>query len=246
MPDELTRFQTVGLSWAERARMGELNAVLSPIGTERRNRFLHSINMVGARAALELGPRKGVLLDFGCGTGRFIRFFGGRGYYVVGTEITREMLLESQRFGLPARSAVLLTDGVSIPVRDQSLDMIWCCGVLRFSLFVMNSVYQEIAKEMYRVLKPGGLVVNIEMYVDAPPEIFTRDFEHVGFETTDQRILQRYEGRIERLCQSRYLPLPLVICGAKLSALYRFWFDSVIRPTAGLRDYLFVWCKPRA
>lgn len=226
--------------------MGELNAVLSPTGSDKRNRFFNAIHLFGAKVALGLSRKKGVLLDVGCGTGRFIRFFGEKGYYVIGTEITTEMLSQARELGLPKRSALVLIDGVSIPVRDESVDMIWCCAVLRYSLFVSNPVYKEIAKEMYRVLKPGGLVVNIEMYVDTSPETFTHDFEQVGFATKDQRVLQRYEGRIERLCQLPYLPLLLVSCGAKLCALYRFWFDSVIRPTAGLRDYLFVWCKPRA
>src|SRR5262249_30190992 len=98
MPDEIGGFQTSGLSWAERAQTRQLNAVLAPRGSERINRFLHSTNMVGARVAAALTPRRGVVVDFGCGTGRFVRYFGSKGYRLVGTEITSEMLLKARKF----------------------------------------------------------------------------------------------------------------------------------------------------
>ena len=199
------KFETEGPSWAERATRGELTAVLSPDGSERRNVFLHTLSLYAARKAL--GQRKipGVLLDFGCGTGRMLRFFAARGWSVIGTEITWQMLMEARRFGLPPSTAVLLTDGVAIPLSDASVDIIWVCGVLKYTLFAPGAVcrggsrnatdassagdapfmpvYYEVAREMYRVLKPGGCVVNNEVYVDAEPEAFTRDFERNGFVT---------------------------------------------------------------
>jgi SAM-dependent methyltransferase len=244
MPDELSRFQITGPSWSERARAGELAAVLSPMSTDRRNRFLHSVNLLSARAArLLFGPRR-LILDFGCGTGRFTRFFGERGYRVIGTEITPEMLFEARRFGVPKRSVLLQTDGVRIPLEDSSVDVIWCCGVLRFSLLVPDPVYRDIADEMFRILKPGGKVVNVEMYVDSAPEVFLRDFEAAGFHTRFVRVVQRYRGRLEKYSQSRWLPVPLVQLAGQFSAGFRLFCDNAWRDYPGLRDYLFVWVKP--
>jgi ubiquinone/menaquinone biosynthesis C-methylase UbiE len=223
-----------------------LNAVLSPYGTPTRNRFLHAVNSYGARVAASLTPNKGALVDFGCGTGRFVRFFGQRGYSVIGTEITPEMLTEAERLGLSKGSKLLHTDGVHIPVPDGSVDNVWVCGVLRMSLFVADPVYDKIAEEMYRVLKPGGLVINLEMYVDTPPDVFTKDFENAGFVTADIRVLQRYVGRPERFFQWPRLPLWCVDIGGRLSAALRYRFDDPRRPYPGLRDYLFVWRKPTA
>lgn len=253
-----------GARWSDLAHLGELSAVLSPGSPERRNLFLHSIQLFAAKVVLTLdrhkGPKKEILLDFGCGTGRFLRFFGDRGWSVIGTEITAEMLHEAQRFGLPKRSVLSLTDGISIPLRDQSVDMVWVCGVLKFSLFEPGSicrggsgalteepfvpVYRDIAKEMYRVLKPGGLAVNVEMYVDAQPEAFMNDFEQVGFVTKQVRVLHRY-GRLDKLCKADHLPLKCVVLVAQLSAAFRVWFDDPRRQVSGLRDYLFVWFKPK-
>src|SRR5215471_1737493 len=245
MPDELSRFQITSPSWAERAELGELHSVLSPFASEKRNVFLHSTQLVAAKVALSLNRDKDnpVIIDFGCGTGRFVRFFGRRGASVTGVDITMEMLLAARRFGVPERCHLVEIDGINIPLPDQSVDMIWCCGVLRFSLLVPNPVYRDIAKEMYRVLKPGGFVVNIEMYVDNPPRAFTRDFEDAGFVTKDMRIVQRYSGRFENYCLSPRLPLGFVKMGGRLCAAWRLRFDSATKDSPGLRDYLFVWAK---
>lgn len=256
-------FETQGPTWAERAHLGELDAVLSPGDTERRNLFLHGISLFGAKKALTLLRNKkaqNVVIDFGCGTGRFVRFFGRKGCSVIGVDITSEMLTEARKFGLPPLSEVSLTDGISIPADDGSVDMIWVCGVLKYSLFPPGSicrggdgtltkepfvpVYHEIAKEMHRVLKPQGLVVNVEMYVDVQPKAFVVDFEQVGFITNQVYVLHRY-GRIDKLCKSTWLPRKWVVLAGFLSAALRLWLDDPRRPVSGVRDYLFVWSKPK-
>jgi SAM-dependent methyltransferase len=259
------QFQIGGLSWVERARLGGLSAVLSAGASQRKNLLLHSVGLFGAKKALFLQANKGILLDFGCGNGRMLRFFSQRGWSVIGVDITPEMLSEAQRTGLPKRSALALTDGMSVPLRDQSVDMIWVCGVLKFSLFPPGStcrggsggvtddpfipVYHDIATEFYRVLKTDGFVVNVETYVDAPPRAFTLDFEQVGFVTKKVAVLRRYEGVLERICEWRDwrgLPPRLVILAGQLCAAFRFWFDSPRRAAIGMRDYLFIWSKPKA
>jgi ubiquinone/menaquinone biosynthesis C-methylase UbiE len=223
----------------------ELHAVLSPFTSEKRNAFLHSTQLAAANIALELNRGKidPVIVDFGCGNGRWVRFFGRRGASVTGLDITPEMLSAARRIGIPEGCSLIETDGVNIPFPDRSVDMVWVCGVLRFSLFVPNPVYRDIADEMYRVLKPGGYVVNIEMYVDNPPGAFTSDFEDAGFVTKEMRIVQRYSGRFENYCLSPRWPLSLVKLGGKLCATWRLRFDSAAKNTPGLRDYLFVWAK---
>src|SRR5260370_20372633 len=155
MPDEIGGFQTSGLSWEQRAETGELNAVISPTGPERSNRFVHSAQLVGARIAATLTGRAGVVLDFGCGTGRFLRYFGSKGYRTVGTEITFGMLRNAERFGLPSHALMLRTDGIVIPAREDSIDLIWGRSVLRYSLLVANPHHADIAREMHRGLEHG-------------------------------------------------------------------------------------------
>ena len=243
MPDELGGFQTAGLSWAQRAKCGELNAVLSPAGSERRNRFLHHMQMFAASKVIWPNVDNPVLVDFGCGTGRFVRLFGGRSRLIVGTEITKEMLCAARQYGLPETAALLLTDGVNLPFRDESVDLIWCCGVLRYSLFVLKPAYAQIAQEMFRVLKPGGRVVNCEMYVDVGPDVFIKDFEAAGFETSSKRVLNRHFARMEQILQSRRVPLRAIAFTARLCAAIRYYFDNPAWRFRGLRDYMFIWLK---
>ena len=256
MPADLPRFETQGMTWAERAKSGELGAVLAPTGSEARNRLLHASNLFGARTILRRARRHEgrpqTMVDFGCGTGRFIRFFGARGFNVIGTDITADMLAEARRFGLPAGSEVFLTDGVHIPAADASVDLVWVCGVLKYTLFVNpyqefilqeSPVYPRVASEMHRVLKPGGLVANLEMYVNVQPELFIPAFEDAGFETKDIRVLYRNDGAPELFLRKEKLPIRIATIGAKLSAAFRYAFDDPRRPGTGLRDYLFVWQK---
>jgi SAM-dependent methyltransferase len=280
MARNAARFESThrGMRWSEIAKYGNLRAVLYPWGSERENLLMHAQSQFGARIARRWRPEKGILLDFGCGTGRMLRFFGQRGWSAVGTEITPGMLAEAQKLGLPKQTQLCLTDGVSIPLRDQSVDMIWVSGVLKYSLFEPNSVcrgggeiakrdgaasaatssaesqepfvpaYRDIAMEMYRVLKPGSLVVNVEMYVDAKPDVFTADFEQVGFKTERVRVLRRYNGYMERFLQFRSwhrLPPKLVLAAGESCAALRYMFDNPSRTSGGFRDYLFVWAKPK-
>lgn len=245
-PNIPEQFQTAGPSWSERAKLGGLNAVLSPEGSPHRNLFLHGTGSFGANHALSLLSPKSSIIDFGCGTGRFTRLFASHGHKVLGTEITPEMIAEAHKEGSSPDYSYVLTNGISIPAEDGSQDAVWCCGVLRYSLLVDNPVYDKIVAEMLRVLRPGGFVINVEMYVDKPAETFTRDFEAAGFLTREVRVLQRREGKLEQFFDIELWPAPWFETLGKINARLRYHLDNPRRPWAGLRDYFFVWQKPES
>jgi SAM-dependent methyltransferase len=244
MPDEKSLFQTAGPSWSSRASLGGLNAVLAPGGSARGNLFLHGIHIFGAERALKYFPRDSAIIDFGCGTGRFTTFFACRQRQVLATEVTVEMLEQAKKECRESECEFVLTDGISLPSASSSVDGVWCCAVLRYSLFVPNPAYDRIAKEMYRVLRPGAYVVNCEMYVDVPPRVFLQGFEDAGFETRNIFVLQRYGGRLEQVLSHKLIPDRWITRSAFLSAFARSHLDNPGRQVPGLRDYLFVWQKP--
>ena len=243
MPDELGRFRTAGLSWSERAALGGLRAVIGPSSSSRNNNFLHGIHSYGAARALRLLPRQAAVVDFGCGNGRFSRFFADNGCSVLGTEITPQMI-DQAREECPPACTFELTDGIHIPVPAASLDAIWCCGVLRFSLFGEDPVHDQIAAEMFRALRPGGRVVNLEVFVDQEPRVFTRDFESAGFVARPAHVVHRYGGRLEHYCKDKRIPEGLVPILGRVCASIRYHFDFPERLSTGLRDYFFVFDKP--
>ncbi|MBA4062726.1 MAG: hypothetical protein C0501_03295 [Isosphaera sp.] len=257
MPAELPRFETQGPTWSERATVGELGAVINPGGGEAGNRFAHGVGLFAADTALWHARRRGLkpggrVIDFGCGTGRFVRYFGGKGYSVLGVDLTPEMLTEARRHGLPPGCDLQPTDGVHVPAPDASADLVWVCGVLKYGLYVNpaeefvrqpDPAYPAMAREFARVLKPGGLVVNVEMYVNVPPDEFVPDFERAGFRTADVRVIHRWTGRPERRLQSRWVPSRLAAAAGRWCAASRYRFDDPRRPGLGMRDYLFVWHK---
>ena len=244
MPDERSLFQTTGPSWSERASLDGLSAVLAPGGSQRSNLFLHGIHLLSAEFALKYFPVHGNIIDFGCGTGRFTKFFASHHREVLATEVTAEMLGRAQKECVDHPCEFVLTDGISLPSASASVDGIWCCGVLRYSLFVPDPAYPEIAKEMYRVLRPGAYVLNFEMYVDVPPDIFLEGFEDAGFKTRNISVLHRYGGRLERALSHRLIPERWITYSASVSAFIRYHLDNPECYVHGLRDYLFVWQKP--
>jgi ubiquinone/menaquinone biosynthesis C-methylase UbiE len=244
MPEGTKLFMPGGASWMERAALGELRAVISPTASDRGNDFHHAVHVFAAKAAFRRRHNAGTILDFGCGTGRFLRFFAEKNLKVIGTDITFDMLAEAKRIGLPRDASALQTDGVSLPFSDGSIDAIWCCGVLRYTLFVSPEVYEQIAREMYRVLRPTGEVINVEMYVDLPPQHFTRAFERAGFDTADIRLLKRYEGLIENCLKSQRWPRAFVKAAGQTWGALHYWFANPHAKTSGFCDYLFRWAKP--
>ncbi|HEY3620069.1 MAG TPA: class I SAM-dependent methyltransferase [Candidatus Sulfotelmatobacter sp.] len=244
MPDEKTRFNPTVWTWAERAALGGLQAVLAPTGSDQGNLFVHGINSFGALQALRYFPADKLMIDFGCGNGRFARYFALRGRHVLGTEITPEMAIDAKKRCPSGSCEFVVTDGISIPVADNSIGGIWCCGVLRYSLLVENPCYVEIATEMFRVLRPGAHVVNCEMWVDIAPTRFIEGFEQAGFRTRRVLVLNRYDGRPERYLGPRYVPERWLQMSGAVVGWIRSRFDDPNRTRGGLRDYLFIWQKP--
>lgn len=245
MPDEAYLFETKGATWEERSKLSELAAVISGQEDLRLNSFLHGTSLYAAWLAGRTEPRYSRILDFGCGNGRILRYLAKRHSSLVGTEVTLGMLEAARQLGTPSTISLYHTDGVTIPEPNDSMDLIWCCGVLRYSLFVKNPRYKEIGEEMYRVLKPGGKVINVKMYVENEYETFTKPFEAIGFDVKQVSVLHRYGGKVERYFANRRLPRILLPWTGRVCAALRMMFDDASRSCGGLRDYFIVYQKPK-
>jgi len=145
--------------WEDRARRYGVRAVLN-IGhsdeevarvTEFQRRELYP----WFRAALRGDER--VILDFGCGPGRFTLdladMIRGR---AIGVDPIRSLLDLAPRHR--DVDYLVMSEG-RIPIASASIDAVWICLVLGG---IHGQMLEVTVSEIHRVLRPGGLVFLVE------------------------------------------------------------------------------------
>jgi demethylmenaquinone methyltransferase / 2-methoxy-6-polyprenyl-1,4-benzoquinol methylase len=93
-----------------------------------------------------------LVLDIGCGTGVLEEYFGGQDVSVVGLDITKGMLKLAQSKKILCLEALVLGDAESLPFSNETFD----CAVSCYAVKYCNT--RIFVEQIYRVLKPGGLV----------------------------------------------------------------------------------------
>ena len=103
--------------------------------------------------------RPGRLIDLGCGTGRHLAHFAGKGFDVTGLDLSEHMLrLASERL----EKKGLKADFVHCDMRDLSRfpDESFSYATCMFSTLGMvmgGDARQKIVQEVVRILAPGGM-----------------------------------------------------------------------------------------
>ena len=161
--------------WGENIHLGMFEDEKEPLpaAMERTNR------RVAELAALK--PEQQVL-EVGCGYGATARFLAESvGCQVVATNISDRELAEARRL----TKAAALDDKVSfaygdfhgLDFPDDRFDVYWCQ-----ESFLHAADKEQVLREAYRVLKPGGRFVLTELLVrdGTPDDIRERVYERVG------------------------------------------------------------------
>lgn len=244
MPDELDNFQTTGPSWQERAEQAEgVAAVYSP-NNLFRSEWISLVNSVCLQHVTRKMKAHDAVLDFGCGIGHLTYLLSLPAGFSIGVDITPAMLKRARH--AYSRSPILFwqIDGVHLPLPSSFLDTIWVCGVLRYSLLVPQPRHREIVNEFFRVLKPGGQVYNLEMYVDQPSHIFSKDFLEGGFHLISAPVVHVHKSIFDGIAVGKYRRIFLKKWWAGISI---WWTQKMIREdylNAEFRDYFFQYQKP--
>ena len=112
-----------------------------------------------------------IVLDAGCGTGRYLRELGDRGARVIGIDLSPAMLDRAR--GLTRRLA--RADLRALPFDAMSIDLV-VCGLALGDVAELELALSEIA----RVLRPGGRVIYSVVHPGGESAGWSRTFEGEG------------------------------------------------------------------
>lgn len=98
----------------------------------------------------------GVLLEIGCGNGRMTEFMAKNFEKVIGIDISGEMIKQGKERMKHLKNIELLeTDGLTIPLPDQSVNRVF--SYLVFQHMKTKEMVESNFREVYRVLMSFGL-----------------------------------------------------------------------------------------
>jgi ubiquinone/menaquinone biosynthesis C-methylase UbiE len=95
-------------------------------------------------------PQASTLLEVGCGTGHFSRWFQESGLRVTGLDLSRPMLVEAARLGSPP---CVCGDGLALPFPGSGFDLVALVTTLEF----VSSPARALA-EALRVARQGMIL----------------------------------------------------------------------------------------
>jgi SAM-dependent methyltransferase len=112
--------------------------------------FVAMRHITDAIVAPDLGGRTLRVLDAGCGTGYNVEHYQKAGHSVFAFDIAKEAIAGVQQKGFQKICQASVTH---IPYRSETFDFVFSFDVLQQ---LPLKAAEEAAREMYRVLKPGG------------------------------------------------------------------------------------------
>ncbi len=152
--------------WNQRAKAYGRRSVLNISHTDEEYDAVTKMQHAEIFPHLEqqLNGHEQVLLDFGCGPGRFCGSLAKRiDGKVIGVDPTAELIeIAEPAAGVEYR----VMEGRDIPLGNDSVDVVWICLVL--GGIVDTDDLNYAVSEIERVLKPGGLLLVVENTTDKP------------------------------------------------------------------------------
>ncbi len=164
-------------------------------------------------------------LDIGCGRGEFLRGFidcGVKGYGVDQSRAAEKYCPEAE-----LSTADLENDG--LPFEDNFFDVIYSKSVIEHFYYP-----ERLMQEIYRVLKPGGLVITLCPDWEFNYRIYFEDYSHrTPFMQSSLQDIQLIHG-FENVRVERFRQLPVLWNGWKwllpAAELTRLLMPSFIKP----------------
>lgn len=97
----------------------------------------------------------GNALDLGCGLGQYTKYLMDKGFNVISTDISYEVLLKLKEF-IPDANVVQLDMGLGLPFENESFDLV--LANLSIHYFDKETT-KKLLNEIIRILKNGGYFI---------------------------------------------------------------------------------------
>jgi ubiquinone/menaquinone biosynthesis C-methylase UbiE len=145
--------QTAQQYWDERASRLGARSVVDVRHTEEEYGTVTQwqLNTLLPLFRCQLNGTEKLVLDFGCGPGRFTPSLAAAVGRAVGVDPTEKLIAFARMARRPDTRYEVAS--LPIPLPDASVDAIWCCLVL---MCIPDAT--PVVAEMRRVIKDGGLV----------------------------------------------------------------------------------------
>jgi SAM-dependent methyltransferase len=108
------------------------------------------------------------ILEIGCGSGFWLREFlrwGARPENLYGIDVLPDRIAEAQKL-CPPQTTLLCKSATELQGFEGGFDLVLQSTV--FSSILDSKLRVQVARQMLRMLKPGGLVVWYDFFVDNP------------------------------------------------------------------------------
>jgi len=116
----------------------------------------HSMGKSTLAAVLEFIPREEMILDAGCGDGRYVFALTGNKYCnVYGCDFAEDRIKQANKLSGEVDNRFVVGNVLELPYGDNIFDVVLSVGVLHH---LKNDEREQFFNEMIRVLKPGGRV----------------------------------------------------------------------------------------
>ena len=147
------------VNWDDFSRWGLLRGVLDPNDAAGTKNLL--IDQIQWQAIARKLVPAGKLLDYGCGTGRFAGRIAGRGLRYSGVDTSQGMIAAAKGYHPHmASSFSVVTEGPALPFPDKTFDC--CLTTMVLQYLIKTPAADNVLRELWRVLRPGGTVVIVE------------------------------------------------------------------------------------
>tara|TARA_Y100000310_G_C20342514_1_gene650465 strand:+ start:28 stop:645 length:618 start_codon:yes stop_codon:yes gene_type:complete len=118
-------------------------------------------------------PKKGIILDLGCGSGRDAKIFSEKGYGVVGIDLSTNLLTIAQQTA--PKADFIKMDAEHLHFGDECFNGVWACASL---LHIPKPNLPNTISGIKRVLKKDGVFYS--SFIEGNFEGMRRSREYLG------------------------------------------------------------------